>query len=42
MLAELGNFALILALMMGILLSIYPMWGAYKNHSQMRRLAIRH
>ncbi len=39
MLAELGNFALILALMMGILLSIYPMWGAYKNHSQMMAMA---
>ncbi|MFQ3190632.1 MAG: cytochrome c-type biogenesis protein CcmF [Paraglaciecola sp.] len=39
MLAELGNFALVLALMMGILLSIYPMWGAYKNHSQMMAMA---
>ena len=39
MLAELGNFALVLALMMGILLSIYPMWGAYKDHSQMMAMA---
>jgi cytochrome c-type biogenesis protein CcmF len=39
MLAELGNFTLVLALMMGILLSIYPMWGAYKNHSQMMAMA---
>lgn len=39
MLAELGNFALVLALMMGILLSIYPMWGAYKNHTQMMAMA---
>ena len=39
MLAELGNFALVIALMMGILLSIFPMWGAYKNHSQMMAMA---
>lgn len=39
MLAELGNFALVLALMMGILLSIYPMWGAYKNHQTMMAMA---
>ena len=39
MIAELGNFALVLALMMGILLSIYPMWGAYKNHPQMMAMA---
>ena len=39
MLAELGNFALVLALMMGILLSIYPMWGAYKNHTTMMAMA---
>jgi cytochrome c-type biogenesis protein CcmF len=39
MLAELGNFALVLALMMGIFLYIYPMWGAYKNHSQMMAMA---
>lgn len=39
MLAELGNFALVIALMMGILLSIYPMWGAYKNHTQMMAMA---
>lgn len=39
MLAELGHFSLVLALMMGILLSIYPMWGAYKNHSRMMAMA---
>jgi cytochrome c-type biogenesis protein CcmF len=39
MLAELGNFALVMALMMGILLSIYPMWGAYKNHLQLMMMA---
>jgi cytochrome c-type biogenesis protein CcmF len=39
MLAELGNFALVMALMMGVLLSIYPMWGAYKNHHQMMSMA---
>ena len=39
MLAELGNFALVIALMMGILLSIFPMWGAYKSHPQMMAMA---
>ena len=39
MLAELGNFSLVMALMMGVLLSIYPMWGAYKNHPQMMAMA---
>ncbi len=39
MLAELGNFALVIALMMSMLLAIYPMWGAYKNHAQMMALA---
>ncbi|GAC18122.1 heme lyase CcmF/NrfE family subunit [Paraglaciecola arctica] len=39
MVAELGNFALVMALMMGILLSIYPMWGAYVNHSRMMAMA---
>lgn len=39
MVAELGNFALVMALMMGILLSIYPMWGAYVDHSRMMAMA---
>ena len=39
MLAELGNLSLVLALMMGILLSICPMWGAYKNHPQLMAMA---
>lgn len=39
MLAELGNVALVIALMMSMLLAIYPMWGAYKNHAQMMALA---
>lgn len=39
MFAELGNFSLIIALMMGIMLAIYPMWGAYKNHIQMMAMA---
>lgn len=39
MLAELGNFALVMALMMAILLSVYPMWGAHKNHQQLMAMA---
>jgi cytochrome c-type biogenesis protein CcmF len=39
MFAEIGNFALIIALMLSILLAIYPMWGAYKNHHQMMSMA---
>ncbi|MFT2091675.1 heme lyase CcmF/NrfE family subunit [Paraglaciecola sp. 2405UD69-4] len=39
MLAELGNFSLVMALMVAILLSVYPMWGAYKNHQQMMAMA---
>ena len=39
MLAELGNFALAIALMMSILLGVYPLWGAQKNHVQMMALA---
>ena len=39
MLAELGHFSLVLALMTGILLAIYPMWGAYKNHTKMMAMA---
>ncbi|MEP1552407.1 MAG: heme lyase CcmF/NrfE family subunit [Paraglaciecola sp.] len=39
MLAELGNFSLIMALMVAILLSVYPMWGAYKGHQKMMAMA---
>ncbi|WP_299074191.1 heme lyase CcmF/NrfE family subunit [uncultured Paraglaciecola sp.] len=39
MLAELGHLSLVLALMMGILLAIYPMWGAYKNHAKLMAMA---
>ncbi len=39
MLAELGNFSLVIAMIMGILLSIYPMWGAHKNHQLMMATA---
>ncbi|MCF2948463.1 heme lyase CcmF/NrfE family subunit [Paraglaciecola aquimarina] len=39
MLAELGNFSLVMALVTAVLLSIYPMWGAYKNHPQMMAMA---
>jgi cytochrome c-type biogenesis protein CcmF len=39
MLAEVGNFSLIMALMMAMMLSIYPMWGAHKNHLKMMNMA---
>ncbi|MDP5031764.1 heme lyase CcmF/NrfE family subunit [Paraglaciecola sp.] len=39
MLAELGNFSLIMALLMSLLLAIYPMWGAYKQHPQLMAMA---
>ena len=39
MLAELGNFSLVMALMMAMMLSIYPMWGAYKDHLKMMNMA---
>ncbi|MEP4890055.1 MAG: heme lyase CcmF/NrfE family subunit [Aliiglaciecola sp.] len=39
MFAELGHFSLVLALLMSMLLSVYPMWGAYKNQVQYMALA---
>lgn len=39
MLAELGNFSLVMALLMSLLLAIYPMWGAYKQHPQLMAMA---
>ncbi|WP_158966928.1 heme lyase CcmF/NrfE family subunit [Paraglaciecola sp. L3A3] len=39
MLAELGNFSLVIALMMAVLLAVCPMWGAYKNQPQMMAMA---
>lgn len=39
MLAELGNLSLVIALLMSLLLAIYPMWGAYKEHPQLMALA---
>lgn len=39
MFAELGNFALVMALIIGVVLSICPMWGAYKNHHQLMSMA---
>ncbi|MCW8092828.1 heme lyase CcmF/NrfE family subunit [Alteromonas sp. ASW11-130] len=32
MIPELGNFALVLALVSSILLAIYPLWGTFKQH----------
>ena len=37
--AELGNFSLILALMSAILLAVYPLWGAYKQHQTLMATA---
>jgi cytochrome c-type biogenesis protein CcmF len=39
MLAELGNFALVIALLLAMLLAIYPMWGAHINHLKMMNMA---
>lgn len=39
MLAELGNFSLVIALVMAVILSICPMWGAYRDNSQMMAMA---
>ncbi|GAC15741.1 heme lyase CcmF/NrfE family subunit [Aliiglaciecola lipolytica] len=39
MFAEIGHFSLVLALLMSLLLSVYPMWGAYKNQPQLMALA---
>jgi cytochrome c-type biogenesis protein CcmF len=39
MLAELGNLALVMALLMSLLLAIYPMWGAHKDNPQLMAMA---
>lgn len=39
MIGEVGHFSLVLALLMAMLLAVYPMWGAQKNHPQMMALA---
>ncbi|GAA0855915.1 heme lyase CcmF/NrfE family subunit [Aliiglaciecola litoralis] len=39
MFAELGHFSLVLALLMSILLAIYPMWGAHHDHKPVMALA---
>ena len=39
MLAELGHFSLVLALLMAILLAIYPMWGAQRGQVLMMQTA---
>ena len=39
MIAELGNFALIIALLMAMSLAIYPMWGAHKGHVRLMEMA---
>ncbi|MEA3587569.1 heme lyase CcmF/NrfE family subunit [Pseudidiomarina sp. 1APP75-27a] len=39
MIAEVGQFALALALAFSLVLAVYPMWGAYKGHSGAMLLA---
>ncbi|GAA0370486.1 heme lyase CcmF/NrfE family subunit [Bowmanella denitrificans] len=39
MLAELGHFSLVLALLMAILLAIYPMWGAQRGQPVLMQTA---
>lgn len=39
MIAELGNFALALSLVVASLLAIFPLWGAYKNNAQLMSFA---
>ncbi|MGQ4276390.1 heme lyase CcmF/NrfE family subunit [Pseudidiomarina sp. E22-M8] len=39
MIAEVGQFALALALAFSIVLAVYPLWGAYKGHSGAMLLA---
>lgn len=39
MIAELGNFALIIALLMAMSLALYPMWGAHKGHIKLMEMA---
>ncbi|MFQ3196414.1 MAG: cytochrome c-type biogenesis protein CcmF, partial [Paraglaciecola sp.] len=39
MIAELGNFALIIALLMSMSLALYPMWGAQKGHVKLMEMA---
>ena len=39
MFAELGHFSLVIALLMSMLLAVYPMWGAQQNHQPIMALA---
>lgn len=39
MLAELGHFSLVLALLMSILLSVYPLWGAQQGNDTLMATA---
>lgn len=39
MIAELGNYALALSLAVSLLLTIFPLWGAEKGHTQLMALA---
>lgn len=39
MLAELGHFSLVLALLMAMLLAVYPLWGTFKGSEQLMSMA---
>ena len=39
MIPEIGNFTLVIALILSILLAVYPLWGAQTNNASMMRLA---
>lgn len=39
MIPEIGNFTLVVALVLSILLAVYPLWGAQTNNVTMMRMA---
>jgi cytochrome c-type biogenesis protein CcmF len=39
MIPEIGNFTLVIALVLSILLAVYPLWGAQTNNATMMRMA---
>lgn len=39
MIPEIGNFTLVVALVLSILLAVYPLWGAQTNNDTMMRMA---
>ena len=39
MIPEIGNFTLVIALVLSMLLAVYPLWGAQTNNGTMMRMA---